>query len=120
MWLYLVELKDDAADAPDVAGLRPAQLEDDLRGAVVPRRHHRAVVLPVERRRAEVDQLHPVVVGAARRSTIAHSAAPPARAGRARPAGQTNSARNQNKRLALVQLDFTREVETIFMLFGGS
>ena len=91
MWLYLVELKDDAADAPDVAGLRPAQLEDDLRGAVVPRRHHRAVVLPVERRRAEVDQLHPVVVGAARRSTIAHSAAPArvGRAGRARPGRRT-------------------------------
>ena len=88
MWLYLVELEDDAADAPDVARLRPAQLEDDLRGAVVPRRHHRAVVLPVERRRAEVDQLHPVVVGAARRSTIAHSAAP-ARAGRARPGRRT-------------------------------
>ena len=66
MWLYLVELEDDAADAPDVAGLRPAQLEDDLRGAVVPRRHHRAVVLPVERRRTEVDQFHPIVVGTAR------------------------------------------------------
>ena len=68
--LYLVELEDDAADAPDVAGLRPAQLEDDLRRAVVPRRHHRAVVLPVERRRTEVDQLHPVVVGTARRSAV--------------------------------------------------
>ena len=78
MRLYLVELKDDAADAPDVAGLRPAQLEDDLRGAVVARRHNRAVVLPVERRRAEVDQLHPASVGGAgaRRSTTARSAAP--------------------------------------------
>ena len=66
MWLYLVELEDDAADAPDVAGLRPTQLEDNLRGAVVPRRHHRAVVLPVERRRTEVDQFHPIVVGTAR------------------------------------------------------
>ena len=51
-----VELEGNAADAPDVARLRPAQLEDDLGGAVVPRAHHLGVVLPVKRGRAEVDQ----------------------------------------------------------------
>ena len=51
-----VELEGDAADAPDVAGLRPAQLEDDLGGAVVSRAHHLGVVLPVKRGRPEVDQ----------------------------------------------------------------
>ena len=51
-----VELEGDAADAPDVAGLAPAQLEDDLGGAVVPRADHLGVVLPVKRGRAEVDQ----------------------------------------------------------------
>jgi hypothetical protein len=34
-----VQLEHDAADGPDVAGLRPAQLEDDFRRAVVPRGH---------------------------------------------------------------------------------
>ena len=51
-----VELEGNAADAPDVARLRPAQLEDDLGGAVVPRADHLGVVLPVKRGRAEVDQ----------------------------------------------------------------
>ena len=45
-----VEFEHDAADAPHVARLRPAQLEDDFRCAVVARRHDRAVVLVVERR----------------------------------------------------------------------
>ena len=61
----LVKLENDAADAPDVTGLAPAQLQDHLGRAVVPRRHHRRVVLPVERGRAKVDQLDPGVLHAA-------------------------------------------------------
>ena len=53
-----VELEGDAADAPDVAWLAPAQLEDDLGGAVVPGAHHLAVVLPVEGCGPEVDEPH--------------------------------------------------------------
>ena len=44
------QLEHDAADGPDVTGLSPAQLQDHLRGPVVPRAHHGAVVLPVEGR----------------------------------------------------------------------
>ena len=45
----------------------------DFRRAVVPRGDDLGVVLPVEGRRAEVDQLHPASVGGAgaRRSTTA-------------------------------------------------
>ena len=54
---YLVELEDDAANAPDVTRLAPAELQDDLGRPVVPGGDHAAVVLPVERGRAEVDEL---------------------------------------------------------------
>jgi len=50
------QLEDDAPDGPDVAGLRPAQLHDDLWGAVMPRRHNGGVVLVVEGGAAEIDQ----------------------------------------------------------------
>ena len=53
-----VKLKHNAADAPYVTRLRPTQLEDDFRCAVVTRRHDRAVVFVVERRRSEVDELN--------------------------------------------------------------
>lgn len=52
----LVQLEQDAADAPDVARMAPAELENHLGSAIVTRRHNRAVVLVVERRRAKVDQ----------------------------------------------------------------
>ena len=52
-----VELEHDAADAPDVTRLRPAHLQYDFRRSIVARRHDGAVVLVVERRRAEVDEL---------------------------------------------------------------
>lgn len=52
----LVQLKENAADAPDVAGVTPAQLEDHLRRPVVPRTDNRTVVLVVEGGRAKVDQ----------------------------------------------------------------
>ena len=52
----LEELVDDAAEGPDVARLRPAELEDDFRRAVVASRHHGRVMLMVERGRSEVDQ----------------------------------------------------------------
>ena len=63
----MVELKDDATDAPDVTGIRPAQLQDDLRSSVVPGRHDGGVVLPLERRRPEVDQLDARVAHASHR-----------------------------------------------------
>ena len=52
----LEELVDDAAEGPDVARLRPAELEDNFRRAVVASRHHGRVMLMVERGRSEVDQ----------------------------------------------------------------
>ena len=55
---YLVELEDNAANAPDIARLAPAKLQDDLGRPVVPGGHHTAVVLPVESGRAEVNELH--------------------------------------------------------------
>lgn len=51
-----VELEDDATDGPYVAGVRPAELQDDFGRAVVPRRHDRRVVLVIKSRRAEIDQ----------------------------------------------------------------
>ena len=55
---HLVELEDNAANTPDIARLAPAQLQDDLGRPVVSGGHNTAVVLPVERGRAEVDELH--------------------------------------------------------------
>ena len=56
--IYLVELKDNAANTPDIARLAPAELQDNLGRPVVPGGHNTAVVLPVERSRAEVNELH--------------------------------------------------------------
>ena len=58
---YLIKLKNDASSAPDIAGLAPAELEDNLRRPVVAGRHHAGVVLPVEGGRPEVDELDPGV-----------------------------------------------------------
>ena len=43
-----VELEGDAADAPDVTGLTPSELQDHLGSSVVSGAHDLAVVLPVE------------------------------------------------------------------------
>ena len=90
---HLVQLEQDAADAPHVARLGPTQLQDNLRGLeicltfykiffafhtnifrksqveniiypVVSGGDDRAVVLPVEGGRAEVDELDPGVAHA--------------------------------------------------------
>ena len=53
-----MELEHYAANTPDITGLAPAQLQDDLGRPVVSGGDHTTVVLPVERRRAEVDELH--------------------------------------------------------------
>ena len=53
-----MELEHYAANTPDVARLAPAQLQDDLGRPVVSGWHNTAVVLPVERSRAEVNELH--------------------------------------------------------------
>lgn len=50
------ELNQDTAYAPDVAGERPAQVEDDLRSSVVTGRYDRRVVLIIECGRAKVDE----------------------------------------------------------------
>ena len=50
------QLEDDAPDAPDVAGLGPAQLQDDFRSPVVARGDDGAVMLVVKRGGTEVDQ----------------------------------------------------------------
>jgi hypothetical protein len=50
------ELDEDAADAPDVAGEAPAEIEDDLGGAVVAGGDDGGVVLVVEGGGAEVDE----------------------------------------------------------------
>jgi hypothetical protein len=47
--------------------LAPAELKDDFRRAVVTRRYDRRVVLPLERRRPEVDQLDSGVAHASHR-----------------------------------------------------
>jgi hypothetical protein len=46
----VAHLEDDAADAPDVARVGPAQAEDDLGRPVVPRADHAGVVLVLIRR----------------------------------------------------------------------
>jgi len=50
------ELEDDAADTPDVAGLAPAELQDDFWSSVVAGGDYRTVVLVVEGGAAEVDE----------------------------------------------------------------
>ena len=55
----MVKLKDDAANAPDVARVRPSHLQDDFRRSVMTGRHDRGVMLPLERGRPKVDQLDP-------------------------------------------------------------
>lgn len=51
-----IKLKHDAPDGPNIARLRPSQLEDDFRRAVMSRRHDGAVMFVIERGAAEVDQ----------------------------------------------------------------
>lgn len=53
-----VQFEHYATYRPDVAGLRPAQLQDDFRGAVVARRNDGAVMLMVECGAAEIDQAY--------------------------------------------------------------
>jgi len=45
---HVIELEDDASDAPHIARVRPAQLQDDLGRAVVSGGDHGGVVLPFE------------------------------------------------------------------------
>ena len=49
------ELNEDAADAPDVARVAPAEAQNDLRGSVVPRGDDGGVVVGVKGGAAEVD-----------------------------------------------------------------
>jgi len=49
-------LKDDAADGPDVAGLGPAQLHDNLWGPIMPGRDNRGVMLVVKGGASKVNE----------------------------------------------------------------
>ena len=51
-----VELDEDAADTPYIAGETPAEIEDDFGGAVMSSTDHRTMVFSVERRGSEVYQ----------------------------------------------------------------
>ena len=51
-----IELESNTANAPDVTGLTPAQLQDNLRCSVVSGADHLAVVLPVKCGTAKVNQ----------------------------------------------------------------
>ena len=51
-----IELDQDTANTPDVAGITPAQVEDDFWCTVMPRRDDRRVILIVESGRAKVNQ----------------------------------------------------------------
>lgn len=51
-----IELEHDAADGPNVARLRPAQLQDDFRGSIMSRRDDRAVMLVIEGGASKVDE----------------------------------------------------------------
>lgn len=51
-----VKLYQDAADAPDVAGIGPAEAEDDLGRPIVTGRHDARVVLVLEGGRTKVDE----------------------------------------------------------------
>lgn len=51
-----VEFHQDASDAPDIAWIRPAQAQDDLRCSVVPGANNRRVILILECCRAEIDE----------------------------------------------------------------
>lgn len=53
-----VEFEHYATYRPDIAGLRPAQLQNDFRGAVMARRDDGAVMLMVECGAAEIDQAY--------------------------------------------------------------
>ena len=55
--VYLIKLEYNATNAPDITRLAPAKLQNNLRRPVVPCRHNRGVVFPVEGCGSEVDQL---------------------------------------------------------------
>ena len=59
-----VQLRNDAAHRPNVAGIRPRQGHDDLRGTVLPSRNQlRLVLVVVVSRAPEVDELDPRALG---------------------------------------------------------
>ena len=49
-------LINDTSNGPDITGLGPTQLEDDLRSAIVTRGHDQGVMFMVKRGRAKVNQ----------------------------------------------------------------
>jgi len=51
-----IELKEDAADRPNVARLLPSQSKDDFRCPVKTHRYNFVVMMVVERRTAEIDE----------------------------------------------------------------
>ena len=51
-----VELDENTADAPDVAGKGPPQTEDDLGGPIMARRHDGRMIFVVKGRGAKIDE----------------------------------------------------------------
>lgn len=50
------EFHQDTSDTPYVTWETPAQVEDDLRGPIVSRRHHRGMVFVIEGGRTKINQ----------------------------------------------------------------
>lgn len=51
-----IEFHQDAANTPDITGETPSQIQDDLRGPIMPSGDNRGVILIVKGGRSEVDQ----------------------------------------------------------------
>ena len=66
--IYLIKLKNNAARAPNIAGLAPAQLQYHFRRPVVSGGDYAGVVLPVESGRPKVDEFDPRVAHPAHRA----------------------------------------------------
>ena len=63
----MIKLKDDAADTPNVTGVRPSKFKNHFRSTIVTRGHDGGVMLPLERRGPKVYQLDSGITHASHR-----------------------------------------------------
>ena len=56
--VYLIQLKENTPNTPDITWLRPSQLQDNLWWPVVSGADHTTVVFPVKGGRPKVNQAH--------------------------------------------------------------